>query len=320
MNGDCCAEVKDNLTHLYILVFPEKEVIKIGKADEIHTRIQSLRRWWGEVDYEASYYLSIPTEIVFSLEKSLHFLLGKYSVAFDEGDGRTELFSYRALEIALKHIELFCASGAVGGALKKGVLLPPQRVITLFRKQEKWVRYQKKAAEFMTDINKVTAQFDRINRLLVILMRKQAKLAFQYDIVDDQIYFRLRISEEISRNALNSKMEKIMMLFSFFIHDFNNGWGMVNCCSASYSDGILQFNVCPMPSSNSLVIYFLRQSEFLLKKLPKRSAAATEAIPIIEVGVLRLRSAGDGTILNRKAVCKRNKSGVPCFPRSSLLI
>jgi hypothetical protein len=102
-----------------MLIFPKRGIIKIGEDDEIHARIESLKRWWGEVDYEASYYLFAPTDLIFRLKKSLHFLLSKYAVNFDEGDGWTELFSLEALDEVLKHIGLFCDSGAVAEPLKK---------------------------------------------------------------------------------------------------------------------------------------------------------------------------------------------------------
>lgn len=58
-------------SHLYLLVFPEPGMIKVGKADVVHERIRTLRRFWGEVDYEASYQLASQAEVVFRLEKSL---------------------------------------------------------------------------------------------------------------------------------------------------------------------------------------------------------------------------------------------------------
>ena len=268
------------LTHLYILVFPERNIIKVGKADGVHERIQSLRRWWGEVDYEASYHLAAPLDVVFRLEKSLHFLLSKDSVMFEEGDGRTELFSCDALEIALKHIDLFCSSGTVTEALKKGVLLPPAVVISK-RRPGKHVKYHKKNMSLMTGVTRIAEQFCRINRLLIILLRKQEKLAYQYDIVDGHVYFRLRLSNVIG----NIEHDTVMQMLSFNIEDFNGYCGR-NCCSVTCADGILQYNVRLLSADgtrpwDSLFSYFSQQSEYLLKRLPKRSPAATDAIPML---------------------------------------
>lgn len=142
------------LTHLYILVFPMRGIIKIGKADRVHERIQTLKRWWGEPDYESSYHLSAPADVIFRLEKSLHFLLFQYSVNFEEGDGRTELFSRDALDTALKHIDLFCSSGAVTESLVKGILLPVPPVATSKRQKGRHARYQKKNMSFVASITR----------------------------------------------------------------------------------------------------------------------------------------------------------------------
>lgn len=39
-------------------------------------------RWWGDVDYEGSYFLHAPLDVISKLEKSLHFLLSKYSILY----------------------------------------------------------------------------------------------------------------------------------------------------------------------------------------------------------------------------------------------
>ena len=76
-------------SHLYLLVFPARGMLKIGKADAVYERIQSLRRHWGDVDYAASYQLGAPVDSVFKLEKSLHFLLAEHALTLDVGDGKT---------------------------------------------------------------------------------------------------------------------------------------------------------------------------------------------------------------------------------------
>lgn len=269
------------LTHLYILIFPTRGIIKIGKADEVHERIQSLKRWWGDVDYEASYYLSAPSDLILRLEKSLHFLLSKYSVHFEVGDGRTELFSSDALDTALKHIDLFCLSGAVAETLKKGVILPQPRLVTSKRQQGRHVRYQKKNMSLVADITRIAEKFGRINRLLIILLRKQARVAYQYDIVDGHAYFRLRLPNSQAK----AQCDAVKKILSFNVEDFK-GWRTVNCCSVAYANGILQYNVrliseASIGSSESMLCYLSRQSEFLLARLPKRSPAAKGDIPML---------------------------------------
>lgn len=268
-------------THLYILVFPEKGIIKIGKADEVHERIQILKRWWGDADYDASYHLFAPTDLIFRLEKSLHFLLSNYAVNYEEGDGRTELFSNDALPTVLKHIDLFYSSGAVVEPIKKGVILPPPSVASQKRRQRSYVKYEKKNASLFASVTTIAEKFSRLNRLLIILFRKQGRIAYQYDIKDGYVYFRLQLPSLQAQEQYGS----VMQVLSYQIEDFN-GWRGVNCCTVTYSEGILQYRVQLLSdgesgSQESIICYFFRQSQYLLSRLPSRSAAARNEIPML---------------------------------------
>ncbi|MCK9622896.1 MAG: GIY-YIG nuclease family protein [Methylobacter sp.] len=269
-------------TNLYLLIFPERSVVKIGKADDIHNRIQTLRRWWGEADYGASYHLSASQDVIFKLEKSLHFLLSQYAVSFQEGDGRTELFSVAALEIALKHIDLYCSSASDVSQIKKGIPIPLP-VSPPPRRRNKHAALLRKARAMAQGASRTAEQFSRINRLLIILLRKQARIEYQYDIVDHNVYFRLRMPNG-TRSNINSN--SIMRYFSFDIEDFS-GWCGINSCSVTGLGDIVQFRVC-LPSTDDhspwseLLSYFSCQSELLLKKLPQRSSAATSPIPLLD--------------------------------------
>lgn len=76
-----------------------------------------------------------------------------------------------------------------------------------------------------------------------------------------------------------------MQMLSFTLEDFN-GWSGVNCCTVTYSEGIVQYRVQLLSagdrgSQDSLLCYFSRQSQYLLSRLPSRSPAAKDEIPIL---------------------------------------
>lgn len=268
-------------TNLYLLIFPERNVVKIGKANDIHNRIQTLQRWWGKADYGASYHLAAPQDVIFKLERSLHFLLSQYAVPFPEGDGRTELFSIDALENALKHIDLYCSSIPEVSQAKKGIPLPLP-ISSPPSRRNKHTALLRKAKAMTQGVIQITEQFSRINRLLIILLRKQSRIAYQYDIIDHNVYFRLYVP-----NGMRSKISSdIMDLFSFNIEDFSR-WSCINCCSFIHVGDVVQFRV-RLPSADNKgpwgepVSYFSSQSERLLNKLPQRSAAATSPIPLLD--------------------------------------
>lgn len=280
----------DNTTKLYLLVFPEHGIMKVGKADDINNRIQSLRRWWGEVDYESSYYLLAPEDVVFKLEKSLHFLLSSFSVSFEEGDGRTELFSEDALDIAIKHIDLYCSASSELKGLTKGVPRPALPVAaSKRRRRNKYAKYSQMSKSLARGVSRIAKKFDYINRLLVILLRKQSRIAYQYDIVDQRVLFRIRLPLCDDRLSV---YDNLFRQFSFDLRDFN-GFFVVNCCTMTAENDIAQFNIRLKILDNdrpwcTLFSYFSEQSEHLLNKLPKRSPAATQPIPMLdETRVLR---------------------------------
>jgi hypothetical protein len=94
-------------SYLYLLAFPERGLLKIGKADNVHSRIQQLRQDWGAVDYGRSHQLHEPTHRVFALEKALLSFLSEYRTPQKfPGVGATEVVSIAALQPALRHLQI----------------------------------------------------------------------------------------------------------------------------------------------------------------------------------------------------------------------
>jgi hypothetical protein len=274
-----------DVSHLYLLVFPERGIFKVGKADDIPERVQSLRRWWGEVDYEASYHLTAERDVVFKLEKSLHFLLSEHSVDFAGGDGRTELFSRAALELALKHIELFSSSRASPARLVKGAPKPPARAArsapsTRRVLGRKCAAVRTRSREMARDIAHVSTQFDRINRWLLVLLRRQGRIAFQYDIIDGHVYFRLHGSARLDD-------DRLLEILCFRIQDASGRHVLSNDWNGSEADGVVQYKFrLPTVKDHPVLAHLSSQTEAILNMLPRRSTAATEDIPIIDTEAL----------------------------------
>lgn len=268
-------------TYLYILVFPQKNVIKIGKANDIQNRIDSLRRWWGEVNYPASYYLSIEEKSVFKLEKSLHFLLSRYSVEFNDGDGKSEIFAHDALEKAIDVIDLYASLTQSSTRLQKGIPEPikPQ---SDRKKKEKYEKAAAKSDRFFNSISACADRFRKINKLIAFLMRYQSRIQFQYDIVDDHILFRVRQNQARNHHASLS----VASLFSFGVEDFDVRIGM-NCCSAVGVGDVVQYRINLIRQdadsfSHPYLVYLCSQAERMLAYLPKRSLATLDEIPIVD--------------------------------------
>jgi T5orf172 domain len=98
----------DAKRHVYVLVLKDRSKFKIGQSLNPLKRISFLENTWGPADYDNSYIV----RGLFSgkeLEASLHFLLKKWNVAFEDGeqtgDGYTEWFKPEAYKLAFKEIK-----------------------------------------------------------------------------------------------------------------------------------------------------------------------------------------------------------------------
>jgi len=252
--------------------------MKVGKANNIYNRIQSLRRFWGEVDYEHSYRIALPQSEVFKLEKMLHFLLAKYQTGIDAGDGYTELFSLEALEPAIKHVQYAIEHDVIKAQLQQGIEKPQprpsKRVIHHHR------RMKKQSDAMISSLVRVTEQFGRINRLLLILLFKQHRLRYQYDIEDNTVLFRI-----VDNHTEQTDTLKIMRMFSFSIKDFKCTGGANYCVEVYSKDTITQYSVRLISDNDDahpLVAYLASQTERLFNKLPSRSSLLTEDLPVLE--------------------------------------
>lgn len=271
-----------NSTHLYLLCFPKRKMVKIGKADDVHNRIRTLRQHWGDVDYDASYLLLAPTETVFDLEKSLHKLLSHFSLPFEFGDGKTELFSDDALDFALQHIDVFLRSTKQPFTVQMGIphIAPTKPEKSRRNPHEKLIRRSKKIAPQIIDLAK---KFDRIQRLLLLLLRRQSRYEYEYDILDTKIVFRIRLE---SRHVKRLCDDVDVTAFSFGIEDLRaSSWK--NYCSITAHDGIIQYDIMRPSESgcqsyHPLLDYLMTQNEMLLKRLPRRSSAASSSIPPLD--------------------------------------
>ncbi|HEP0316995.1 TPA: GIY-YIG nuclease family protein [Enterobacter bugandensis] len=268
----------DTPSFLYLLLFPAKKMMKVGKANNIYNRIQSLKRVWGDVDYAHSYRIALPQSEVFKLEKMLHFLLAKYQTGIDAGDGYTELFSIEALEPAIKHIHYVIEHGVIDAQLLQGIEKPQLRPGK--SAAHRHAKMKKRSDTMINNVVRVTEQFSRINRLLLILLFKQHRLRYQYDIEGNTILFRIADNRTDQRDA-----HKIMRMFSFFIEDFRY-LGGTNYCSGVFGEGtVTQYNVELISGDHDahpLVAYLASQTERLFNKLPSRSALLMEDLPILE--------------------------------------
>lgn len=272
-------------TFLYLLVFPEKNIVKIGKANDIKLRIGALKKWWGHVDYNNSYSLEISEIDVFKLEKSLHLILANRAVKFDHGDGKTEVFGIESLEIAVKHIELYLSdSNNSAGNFLKGInhkIKEPDIIKGVKAKNRAFNKHKKKLDKSSESIRKCTENFISLKRLILFLYSRRFRIPFQYNICNGILYFRVTNTQDWS----DSKDFEIMNKFSFHLED-SFGYRGINFCSIFSENEVKQyeinFNLLENNFKCQYFEYFFIELENTLKLLPEKSPAALSDIPILD--------------------------------------
>lgn len=175
-------------SYVYLLFFKNKHIFKIGKADNISSRYYQLKKYWGEIDAENSYFIETDSKNVHQLEKFLQFYCNGYVQPQEFGDGKTEFFSEDALPDIL---DLFNKNNpfAQSYVLTKGVHLPtlPENNIVKTGKNNPDKIIRKKANKFYENLFLTNKKLYQLNRVIALLYRKQNIIPFFW-IEDDKYY------------------------------------------------------------------------------------------------------------------------------------
>lgn len=94
-------------SNVYVLVFPKLDAFKIGKADNVNSRLRALEKTWGLCGRSKSYYLPTSSSHVFTLEKSLHMALKDSRMQMSKADGYTEFFKLDSIDSCKNIINVF---------------------------------------------------------------------------------------------------------------------------------------------------------------------------------------------------------------------
>ncbi|GHA18973.1 hypothetical protein GCM10008090_30830 [Arenicella chitinivorans] len=177
-----------NLTQLYLLIFPEEECFKIGKANDVFKRSKSFA-WLAEPDYDNSYSLTLNERKVYQIEKALHLFLDDYSVDKGNGDGHTEVFEIEGLTFALEHIATF-SKRHPSTTLKKGIEKPAP-----IDREE--LTERKLKSNLVGQVNSHSAQVIQLakgvelaRRVINIFIKRHHRIPYQFTIKNEYMYLR----------------------------------------------------------------------------------------------------------------------------------
>ena len=80
------------MSYIYALYFPKQNAVKIGKADNLKTRLGQLVATWGPISTSKARAWSVEDTFVLDAEKDLHRQFEAYHKDMPEGDGYSEFF------------------------------------------------------------------------------------------------------------------------------------------------------------------------------------------------------------------------------------
>lgn len=264
-------------SHLYILVYTQKNVIKIGKANDVVARITSLKKHWGEPDYKNSYSLEIDADLVFKIEKALHLFLAEHAAGLSEGDGKTEFFAIECLDQVLEYLEVFTKRSDYH-VLKKGIKAPEMDASKKL-KDTKLRKYTIKQERLSKIINDAAKNLDFLLRIVGILQKYREQIKYHYKIDGNYLIFTLedkRLADLASKNK-----QEIVDLFFMENGDFNNYSGeSINLFSGSkpqQDQQLREFSIrihnCVDSDSGLLLEFLTKQYRQILLSLPEQSPA-----------------------------------------------
>lgn len=275
------------VAHLYLLVFPARKVVKVGKAVDIVNRLTALKRWWGEPDFDASYYVTADVSMVFRLERALHCLLDAFDASESAGDGRTELFRLDALPVALQHLNLYIGSKEPESfQLMKGIPQPPKVLKHKPANEARaYRRFRERGDRALESLDCTLHKLRYLHRLIGFLMRWQHRIPYQWDVIEGKIIFRVQTPW---RRVMDSSA--LRSAFSYDVAGFDGGFHGINLCTTSGSSGIVQFEINNHLLANKdrppdLLQSLLTQALGWVDELPRRSSAAENGIPLLNISL-----------------------------------
>lgn len=80
------------MSYIYALYFPKQNAVKIGKADNLKTRLSQLVATWGPISTSKARAWSVEDTFVLGAERDLHQQFDTYHKDMPEGDGYSEFF------------------------------------------------------------------------------------------------------------------------------------------------------------------------------------------------------------------------------------
>ena len=181
------------MTNLYILAYPKLSAFKVGKANDVFARTETLNKFWGKPDYNSSYYIEVEDNLVYKLEKGLHYLLSAFNKKYDEGDGKTEFFDVKAFDDAINYLKIFVQSNNIKTEIIKGVEVPDSKLLVSTQKKVDYysIKHNARARELTESLDSTFKNLRYVLRANTLLIKYRKSIKFE--LVNDKDCYILTI-------------------------------------------------------------------------------------------------------------------------------
>ncbi|WP_296244501.1 MULTISPECIES: GIY-YIG nuclease family protein [unclassified Psychrobacter] len=262
---------------LYILVYSNLKVVKIGKANNISKRINVLKSSWGEPDLDKSYTLELCESKVYKIEKAMHALFIDHQVLYDDGDGKTELFNLDILPKVIDILNYYTNFLTDESTLKLGIdPIVFDSIKKINNKDREVSNFEKSQRQLITTLEQIHFKLEKIMRIISILLKLRYQIEYKYHIEDNFMILSI-INERLAKNIDFAKTSDLFGIsYGSFDEKYTGGIQFLSSMrsSAFNEHNMLTFKVCINDLElSSDAAYFLSKLKPILLSLPERSPA-----------------------------------------------
>ncbi len=272
---------------VYLLVSKEHPMFKIGKADNIISRLTQLKRKWGEFNLEQSIEIVCSPDASFRLEKNLHYVFSEKNLVLDDQkEGYTEWFDMHCFDDVIEMVNSIAKQKPKEiKEIKQGIILPEREVLqkdrsqtsTSARKQKIALNREQKIAKIKKEnidkANRVVSFFEKYLNCIVYFDRKIGLAVFDLS--------KFRTPNGKFDKAITEEFKELNTWLAYY----NGGASLFGTLYCNCSEGIFEIGILDRKEVND---------EFGMRIIDDQ--CTKQAYSIIENLYNKIEQMGSGSI------------------------
>jgi len=176
---------------IYLLILENNKIFKIGKADNIINRYETLKRGWGNFNLKNSYQIKCKENNIFKLEKTLHYIFKDFNtIPNNQNEGYTEWFDMKCYNDVINFLNDLKNINSDIIDIKQAIIIPNKIKNNIWQslskedRKEKYNQYKnnKQNKNLNTNIQNATILINIFNELknnIIFFNKEQNLIVFQ---------------------------------------------------------------------------------------------------------------------------------------------